>query len=317
MKSIFGVFYLILWAITAILTGISGYVIVDTLFLSSHTVDIIASVDNPDAYILQKVNQERNRRQLNDLRNSFALAQVAHNYTQSYVEAGHIQSINSVQLVFDLYLQNYFVGDVVHQAQGLIGEPISEAALDHVAERVRAYAVDYSAEDIGISVLVNADGSFYYMALISTPEKLTAPYANPSYVGGYSQDGQMNAILTMLNQARTAQGLMPLTPNPYLTQAAYNHSLEMSQRNRLGHDGNNGSNPSSRIFSAGYQGRSTGENILVRPNAYAAGAFDQWWNSISHYETMMHAEFREIGIAWALHPQTGNYYYTMTLGGDG
>jgi uncharacterized protein YkwD len=314
MKPILGALYLILWIITAIFTGISGYVIVDSLFLSSHVLTYQAFVDDPDFYILQKVNQERNHRQLNDLHDTFALNQVAHYYTEKYAEAGNAYPIQSVQLVYDLYLQNYFIGEVIHQLHGVIGEPISETTLDQVVERVKTYAMDYLLTDIGLSIFVNGDGSFYYMVLLSSPEKLTSRYANPSYVGGYSQDGQMNAIIAMLNQARTDQGLQPVTPNPYLIQAAYGHSLDMAQRNRLGHDGSDGSTPQMRILNAGYQAISTGENVLVRPNAYAAGAFDQWWNSISHYETMMHPDFREIGVAWGFHAPSGNYYYTMVLG---
>lgn len=306
---------LITWIITGILTGLSLFVIVDSLFLSTSSFSTPPTVDNPEAYIVQRVNETRTRLKYPPIRHLTALNQVANNYTLEYQASMNVRSMDSVRLVYDLYRHQYFIGDIVHQINGLVMEPISETSLNTVAERVQAYMGDPAIEDMGVSILVNDDNTFYYMVLLTSSEKLTSPYAYPSYIGEYSPMGQMNAILIMLNNARSEQGLSQLRPNPILTQVAYNHSIDQAQRDRMGHDGSNGSNPQSRIRDAGYQGNAAGENVLVRPNAYAAGAFNQWWNSPDHYQTMMYPSFTEVGIAFAISPDGKNFYYTMALGG--
>lgn len=312
--SLLRVVNLIIWVITGFFLGLSLYVIFDSVVLSSGLQDSVATVDEPDLYLVQRINEERERTRYPLLRNNHGLTQVANIYTREYQNYNSIYSIESSRLVYDLYTYQYFIGNSVHQIHGMMVDPVSEASLNSVYERLRAYINDPSIEDIGVSITVNDDGSFYYMVMLASTEKLTSPFAYPSFIGEFSQDGQQNAILTMLNNARAERGLSQLRPNRTLMQVAYNHSLDQAQRDRLGHDGSNGSNPNSRITGAGYNGTATGENVLVRPTPYAAGAFDQWWNSPAHFDAMMHPSFREIGIAFARSPN-GHYYYTMALGG--
>lgn len=313
MKSLLFVLHFASWVMTGLSIGFGVYIIIDMVFLSSSPIARVVSVDNPQLYIIQRVNNERSSRHHHTFNTSYALTQLANTYTLEYRANNSLYPIASNRLIYDLYLQNYFIGDVIHQIHGMILEPISETSLNSVFERTKIYLND-DLNDIGVSILVNDDGTFYYMILLGGQEKLTSPYAHPSFVGEYSQDGQQNAIVTMLNNARSERGLPLLRLNQTLMRVAYNHSVDQAQRNRMGHDGSNGSSPHSRIFDAGYTGISTGENVLVRPTAYAAGAFNQWWNSITHLETMMHPGFTEIGVAWAL-SSNGNYYYTMALGG--
>jgi uncharacterized protein YkwD len=56
-----------------------------------------------------------------------------------------------------------------------------------------------------------------------------------------------------------------------------------------------------------------GENVLMRWDMSADGAFDQWWNSPPHHENMMNPEFTEIGVAFT-QSEDGAYFYTMVLG---
>lgn len=167
--------------------------------------------------------------------------------------------------------------------------------------------------DLGIASATDSAGKRYYVILFAKPLMLTAPGAEVSNAGLPTQAGQAQAILTLLNAVRLSTGLKPLSLNSKLTAAAGTHSQDQAYRDKMTHDGSDGSQVTDRTTAAGYAWSAVGENVLQRPDLHAAGAFDQWWNSQVHRENMMNPQFTEIGIAYAK-SALGNYYYTMVLG---
>lgn len=156
-------------------------------------------------------------------------------------------------------------------------------------------------------------GLFYYTIVLAKPEALTAPGADINNPGAPTQEDQAAIILYLLNQNRLSQGMDELKINPLLTEAALIHAQDMALRDSMGHEGSDGSLPMDRVTRVGYLWNYVGENVLVRAGLHASAAFNQWWNSPSHYETMMSPVFSEIGIAYAV-SSTGLYYYAMELG---
>jgi uncharacterized protein YkwD len=93
----------------------------------------------------------------------------------------------------------------------------------------------------------------------------------------------------------------PLTLSPVLTEAASLHARDMAQHGALDHRGSDGSQPDERVSRAGYRWRATGENIASgseNADAVVAG----WLDSPGHCTNIMGAQFKEMGVAFALAP---------------
>lgn len=103
------------------------------------------------------------------------------------------------------------------------------------------------------------------------------------------------AVLFLVNDSRTALGLKPLVLNDELNDAAYYHSLDMSQNNYFDHIGLNGSRFSERTEDAGYQGQPRGENIASGQRSPQA-VHDAWMNSQGHRENILREDITEMGL---------------------
>jgi uncharacterized protein YkwD len=170
---------------------------------------------------------------------------------------------------------------------------------------------DYT--DVGVASTQESSGRQHYVLFLGQPLILTAPGAEAINPGDPTQDGQIQAMLTLLNAARVQAGLEPLSVNDKLTAAADKHSRDQAQMDEMTHEGSDKSQVGGRTKTAGYLWSAVGENVLVRSDIHAAAAFDQWWNSPPHHENLMNPLFTEIGLAYAQSP-TGQFYYTMVLG---
>jgi uncharacterized protein YkwD len=128
-----------------------------------------------------------------------------------------------------------------------------------------------------------------------------------------AQSGVANEILNRLNADRVAQGIPPLLWNANLAEAAQRHSDDMATNTMLSHEGADGSRFWERMSAAGYDLTAGAENVLLRPDASASGAYDQWWNSAPHRSNMLNPDYVEVGIAYSV-AADGTHYFTMLLG---
>ncbi|AFZ42832.1 SCP-like extracellular [Halothece sp. PCC 7418] len=133
-------------------------------------------------------------------------------------------------------------------------------------------------------------------------------------------------ILDLVNQARSNEGLSPLSWNPQLDSAAESHSEDMALRDFVGsHIGSDDSNPSERISEAGYSGSPAlagVENIgwgYPTPEAVVQGWMD---SDMGHRDAILNPDADEIGVGYYyLENDTGNqnwnHYWTVTFGDAG
>lgn len=107
----------------------------------------------------------------------------------------------------------------------------------------------------------------------------------------------------------------PLAWNAPLAQAALAHSDDMVTSNFFSHTGSNGSGAGQRATAAGYVWQSLGENIAAGQPSVAA-VMAAWMASPGHCANIMHASFRDIGVACVdgVAGNTYGTYWTMTLG---
>jgi uncharacterized protein YkwD len=110
------------------------------------------------------------------------------------------------------------------------------------------------------------------------------------------------AVLCLHNRERAARGLPRLTEQAQLSSAAEGHSAHMVEAQFFAHDAPGGADMVGRIFGAGYQGSSIGENIAWGSGGLgsAAAIHRAWMRSPGHRANILRRQFREIGIGIAL-----------------
>jgi uncharacterized protein YkwD len=124
-------------------------------------------------------------------------------------------------------------------------------------------------------------------------------------------------VLTLTNEAR-AHGRTcgwhhfapapPLSLSMALTLAARAHSRDMAAHDLFSHAGSDGSSPGQRVTRAGYRWSMVGENIASgagTPRQVVAG----WLASPHHCANIMTAGFRQMGVAFAVNPASGEVIY--------
>jgi uncharacterized protein YkwD len=113
----------------------------------------------------------------------------------------------------------------------------------------------------------------------------------------------------------------PLTMEPTLRCSARLHSKDMADLMYFSHDGQDGSDPGSRMTAAGYVGRTWGENIAkgqTTPEQVVQG----WMDSDGHCANIMNAGFNLIGVGYFAGMSTNTrynseLYWTQNFGASG
>lgn len=162
---------------------------------------------------------------------------------------------------------------------------------------------------------------------LPAPPAASAPPAVAGTRATCSLSGFQAELLAAVNAAR-ARGatcgsqVLPAAPalswNAALTQAALVHSDDMVAHNFFSHTGSDGRNAGQRAMAAGYAWRTWGENIAAGQGSVAQ-VMAGWMGSPGHCANVMHAAFRDIGVACVSGGAGNTYrtYWTMVLGAGG
>lgn len=121
----------------------------------------------------------------------------------------------------------------------------------------------------------------------------------------------LQQVLDLTNAERVAHGLVPLTHEAPLSDAARTHSQDQADRGELTHTGSDGSSPGDRIDRTGYEWRTWAENA-----AAGYGTADRvvvgWMNSEGHRENILNPNVTEIGLGVA-YSAGGRPYWTQVF----
>lgn len=124
-------------------------------------------------------------------------------------------------------------------------------------------------------------------------------------------------VLTLVNNARAANGLPALTLQPQLTAAALAHSTDMACNDFVDHTGSDGSTWTTRIAAQGYAFSNAKENMYVGNPAFGgtpAGAMEWWMSSGIHRGNILSSDISSIGVAYVFGPSsTYGGYYTLVF----
>jgi len=114
----------------------------------------------------------------------------------------------------------------------------------------------------------------------------------------------------LVNDARAKAGCPPLQISTRLMGPTVQQSADQAKRDRLGHDGANGSTSNSRLSGLGYS--RWGENVAQYQSAELAVA--GWMNSAGHRANIQNCTFKETYLDSST-SSSGKIYWTQTFGG--
>jgi uncharacterized protein YkwD len=148
---------------------------------------------------------------------------------------------------------------------------------------------------------------------------LADPFSPPDPA---DQDSVARQVLALVNAAREKgarcgrkrhAATQPVVLSAQLSQAASAHARDMAAHSSMSHRGSDGSQPAERVTRAGYRWRNTAENVAAgQPDADSVVA--HWLNSPGHCATIMGAQFTEMGVAFAVDPDSdGKIYWAQVF----
>ena len=116
--------------------------------------------------------------------------------------------------------------------------------------------------------------------------------------------------LRLINEERAKAGCAPLEKVANLQTAASQQSDAQAGRDRMGHDGANGSSPNDRLGGMGYH--QWGENVAQYQSAEEA--VNAWMNSPGHRANILNCAYTKTGFDTE-RSASGKWYWTETFGG--
>ena len=126
-------------------------------------------------------------------------------------------------------------------------------------------------------------------------------------------EGYVQQLIELINQARADVGRAVLTVNAQLTAAAQGHSLDMACNNFLEHSGSDGSWVGDRLANAGYPNSYYLEIIAI---GLPQDAMNQWRDDPTHWEAVINSRVTEIGVGY-IYSKFSSFggYWTVDMGG--
>jgi uncharacterized protein YkwD len=128
----------------------------------------------------------------------------------------------------------------------------------------------------------------------AAPPARFVPITAPGESAGAGVKDDDAAMFQMINAARVAEQLAPLTRDAALDRVARSHSEEMRRVRMVGHDVGDG-DPAARIKAAGIKAHVAGENVASAGSL--ANAHRALWASPSHRGNLLLDKFTRVGVA--------------------
>lgn len=121
----------------------------------------------------------------------------------------------------------------------------------------------------------------------------------------------LQQVIDLTNAERARAGLPALSVDQRLMNAAQAHSADQAGRDRMTHDGSDGSNAGTRISRQGYSFRAWAENVAMGyPDA--ASVMEAWMGSAGHRANILSTDVTQIGVGLA-YAADGSPYWTQVF----
>jgi uncharacterized protein YkwD len=132
---------------------------------------------------------------------------------------------------------------------------------------------------------------------VEAPQPEPVPQSRRGGRSPQAASREADALLRLVNRARSDAGCPALETDPALTRAAQGHASTMAESGGLSHIGAGGSTPGDRATDAGYPWRKVAEN-LARGHPDAPAVTDAWLHSSGHRAAIVDCAFRDTGIGY-------------------
>lgn len=103
------------------------------------------------------------------------------------------------------------------------------------------------------------------------------------------------SFAVILNDERGNLSLVPVVPEPRLTEAAQSHAEDMARNNYLSHTGRDGSSVADRALAVGYEYAFIAENIAQGFFSEEA-VLEAWMNSPGHAANILDQRAEDFGL---------------------
>ena len=181
---------------------------------------------------------------------------------------------------------------------------VSASALSHTVVRgdtMWKLAVQYQ---VGTREIIQANPQVSNPDLIYPGQVLAIPELDKS-VTAFE-----NEVIRLVNEARAANGLQPLTANWELSRVARYKSQDMADRGYFSHTSPTYGSPFQMIRAFGLSFRTAGENIAYGQRT-PQQVFQGWMNSSGHRANILSASYTQIGVGYVA---DGHYWTQMFIG---
>lgn len=166
-------------------------------------------------------------------------------------------------------------------------------------------------------VLIGTESIFWVQIVVGTggvSNALGTPVVSQVGNCNYTvNDGYVQQLITLINEARAEVGRAALTVNGQLMNAAQGHSLDMACNNFLEHSGSDGTWIGDRLVNAGYPNSYYLEIIAI---GLPQDAMNQWRSDPTHWDAVINSRVTEIGVGY-VYSKFAAYgsYWTVDMGG--
>ena len=130
----------------------------------------------------------------------------------------------------------------------------------------------------------------------STNQK-TEGDATPSQSTGAYNSTEAEAVLKLVNQERSKQGLKPLTLSSKLTSIANTKARDMADKNYFSHDSPTYGSPFDMLHEFGVSYHYAGENIAAGQRS-AEQVMTDWMNSSGHRANILNPNYTQLGVGY-------------------
>ena len=118
---------------------------------------------------------------------------------------------------------------------------------------------------------------------------------------------QAQAVLRLVNQERSKQGLSALTLDKRLNTAAQKKAEDMRDKNYFDHQSPTYGSPFDLMRSEGINYQTAGENIAAGQQS-AQAAMESWMNSSGHRANILNKNYKHLGVGFCTGGRYGTYW---------
>jgi uncharacterized protein YkwD len=163
------------------------------------------------------------------------------------------------------------------------------------ADPSAAQAMDSNYQDVGVGV-ADLHGVPLYVFLFAWPR---SEYFARQTAGLADLQAVRDAMLAIVNAARTVEGRPPLALDPQLNAAAQAHAEDMLRRTYYSHESPEGSLPRRRVQETGLVADVIGENIAAGQTS-VENVMAAWLHSSDHRRNILEPRFTHLGVGLAV-----------------